>query len=87
MSALKVAETVGADWQSVMDAEYQPGQWTLRLYVIDGDYYTVTRGERPPRVLDRHTGRNWSGAWERVKDNHLSAQRAGVVWVSHMETR
>ena len=81
MSALKIAEATGQDYAEVKESEYQPGEWSARIYVIDQDYYTVTRGTRPPKVVDLRTDMAWIGDWERV-ECPWADRRPGTVWRS-----
>lgn len=81
MSALKIAEVTGQSYSDVKESEYQPGQWTHRVYVVGGDYYTVTRGTRAPVITDPRTGAEWGAPWERV-ECPWAAHRPGTVWRS-----
>lgn len=48
--ATLLAEHFGWDVADVRDNEYQPGQFTRKVYVLGNDYYSA--GKRPPLDSD-----------------------------------
>lgn len=83
MSQLKLAEALGMNAADLKDYEYQPTVWNHRIYAIGTEYYTLTRGQRAPRVVGKWAADVWGMEWRPVDPAHLHLAPAGyTVWVS-----
>lgn len=83
MSKAKMAAALGMDASDFGEYEYQPGHWSHRVYAVGDEYFTLTRGQKPPRVTGRWEAVEWGAEWRRVEPSALHLAPEGyTVWVS-----
>lgn len=71
MTANKLAAVYGIDIAEAREAEYQPGQWSPRIWCTGDWYVAFTKGTRSPRVRSTRSDDEWTAAWEQVPTSSL----------------
>lgn len=86
MSMIKMANALGMDLNGFREYEYQPGHWSHRIWAIGSDYYTMTKGQKPPKVSGRFDCNTWDMQWRAMASSELNIAPEGyTVWTCKAE--
>lgn len=70
-----IAAHFGFDIAEMEDRRYQPTRNPFPVYTVNEDYYTATRGKRPPKAHG-----DWS--WHAVPST-VTAGHGNTIWIHH----
>lgn len=85
MSNIKMAEALGMNYSDMKEYRYQDTRWSKPVWAVGASYYTITSGNRPPKVIDIVDGTDFldsaeEGAkWRKMDVGELYMTRPNVV--------